>query len=232
MWNGSSVVAVVPARGGSKGIPRKNLAELGGKSLVRHAIDAALACDWVDLTVLSTDDQEIADEGVQAGIEVPSLRPAELATDLAPGHAVWRQAHLEAETREGSTFEISMLIQPTSPFRRSEDLRRCVELLDSGFDSATTVSVTPSHFAPEKTFLIDDSGTVKPYLPDAFQLTRQLIPTYYHLNGICYTARRDVILEHENVFSSNPGAVVVDRPLVNIDDPQDLELARWLWDRQ
>jgi CMP-N-acetylneuraminic acid synthetase len=76
------------------------------------------------------------------------------------------------------------------------------------------------------------SGGLRPYLPvDQFQPTRQLIPTYYHLNGACYAARREAIIDREHVLGDQTGAVVIDRPVVNIDDPFDLELARWLWAR-
>lgn len=228
-----TVLAVVPARGGSKGVPRKNLAELGGMSLVRRAVESALSLPWIDMTVLSTDDEEIADEGRKAGVEVPSLRPDELATDLASGYAVWRHAHLDAEARAGQTFDLSVLIQPTSPFRRGEDVEACADLVVGGmFDSAVTVSPTPAHFAPEKTMTLTESGGVRPYLSgDRFQPTRQLIPAYYHLNGICYAARRDVVTEREHVFGDRTGAVGIDRPMVNIDEPFDLELARWMWER-
>jgi len=227
------VLAVVPARGGSKGIPRKNLAELGGVSLVRRAVELTLSLLWIDMTVLSTDDEEIAEEGRKAGIEVPSLRPDELAADLASGYSVWRHAHLDAEARTGRVYDLSVLIQPTSPFRTAEDVEACVDLVvGNAFDSAVTISPTPAHFSPEKTMTLTSFGGVRPYLPaDQFQPTRQLIPTYYHLNGICYAARRDVIINREHVFGDRTGAVVIERSMVNIDDPFDLELARWLWER-
>jgi CMP-N,N'-diacetyllegionaminic acid synthase len=230
----NTVVAVIPARGGSKGVPRKNLADLGGRTLVRRAIDCALSLAWIDMTVLSTDDQGIADEGRRAGIEVPSLRPAELATDLASGYAAWRHAHLDAESRAGHRLDLSVLIQPTSPFREASDIEACVDLVLTGrFEAVVTVSPTPAHFAPEKTMVVDGAGHVQPYLSrQGFQGTRQLIPTYYNLNGICYVARRDVVLERENVFGDRTGALVIDRALVNIDDPLDLDFARWLWERR
>jgi CMP-N-acetylneuraminic acid synthetase len=184
--------------------------------------------------VLSTDDEEIAAEGLVAGIDVPSLRPEELATDLASGYSVWRHAHLDAEARAARAFDISILIQPTSPFRTVADVEACVDLVIGGeFDSAVTVSPNPAHFAPEKTMTLTRSGGVKPYLPsNQFQPTRQLIPSYYHLNGVCYAARRDVLLDHKHIFlSDRTGAVVIDRHLVNIDDPFDLKLARWLWEQ-
>lgn len=228
-----TALAVIPARGGSKGIPRKNLAELGGKSLVRLAIETVHKISWVDATVLSTDDQEIAAEGSSAGVNVPSLRPEELATDLASGLDVWRHAHLEAESRFGHHMDVSILVQPTSPFRRPEDIEACLDLLlRDSLDASVTVSPTPAHYAPEKTMLVTESGQLNPYLPDGFQSTRQLIPSYHHLNGVCYAARRDFLLERpDHLFGNRTGAVVIDRPMVNIDDAFDLELARWLWSK-
>ena len=96
-WRNRSVLAVVPARGGSKGIPRKNLAQIGGKSLVAHAAGLVAELDWLDGAVLSTDDHEIAEEGVRHGLSVPFLRPPDLATDTARGVDTWRHAWLASE---------------------------------------------------------------------------------------------------------------------------------------
>jgi len=186
------------------------------------------------MIVLSTDDEEIAQEGRRAGLDVPSLRPQELATDLASGYAVWRHALLDAEARSGRQFDLAVLAQPTSPFRRPSDVTACLSrLVDSRLDAVVTVSPTPAHFTPEKTMVVADDGLLQPYLTaERFQPTRQLIPSYYNLNGICYAARRDIVIERTHVFDDKTGAVVIDRPTVNIDDPLDLELARWLWERQ
>ena len=233
MRGGARVLAVIPARGGSKGVPRKNLARLGGSSLVARAISHAQALPWIDLVVLTTDDLELAEEGRRAGIEVPSLRPQELATDVASGFDVWRHAHLEAEDRTGSPFELSILLQPTSPFRQPRDIETCVALLlGSEFGVVTTISPTPSHYTPEKTMVMQDSGRVEPYLAAAgFQATRQLIPNYHHLNGAVYAARRQALMERDGIFDGATGAVVIDRTMVNIDEPLDLEWAQWLWER-
>jgi CMP-N-acetylneuraminic acid synthetase len=161
------------------------------------------------------------------------MRPSELATDLATGLSVWRHAVEQAELDMGTRYHLSVLLQPTSPFRRPDDVEACVELLvGSDFGLVTTVSPTPAHYSPEKTMVLDTSRRVEPYLtPSGFQPTRQLIPTYYHLNGICYAALREVILERDQLIGDDAGAVVIDRPMVNIDEPFDLELAGWLWER-
>lgn len=112
-----TVLAVVPARGGSKGIPRKNLRTIGGRSLVAHA-------DWIDAAVFSTDDAEIAEEGRHNGLKVSFMRPPRLAHDRAGSIAVWRHAWLASESHFGARFDLSVLLEPTSPMRRPEDVER------------------------------------------------------------------------------------------------------------
>jgi len=131
-WNSLSVLAVVPARGGSKGIPDKNLRKVGGWSLIEHSARTAAALSWIDRTVLSTDDEKIAEEGRRCGLEVPFLRPAALAGDLSPTVEAWRHAWLESEEHFGRRFDISLLLQPTTPLRRPEDVERTVRVMVEG----------------------------------------------------------------------------------------------------
>lgn len=230
----SRVLAIIPARGGSKGISGKNLAEVGGVPLVKRAILMAFETESIDEIFLTTDDPAIADIGREAGLEVPALRPAHLATDHSSGFEVWRYAHTVTERRLGTKFEASVLLQPTNPFGLPTDVELCLNLvLSEGFEGATTVSRTPAHYSPEKTMVLGQSNRLEPYLSvEGFQATRQFIPDYYHLNGICYAARRETILDESPFFRHRIGAVTIDRNTVNIDDPHDLEVARWLWTRQ
>lgn len=229
MFSGSSVLAVIPARGGSKGIPGKNLAILGGKSLVGHAAELAHSLDWLDQVVLSTDDPEIAAEAGRWDLQVVD-RPMQLATDEASNVLVWRHAWLECEVRTGSRFDLGVLLQPTSPLRTTDDVTGCVRLLLSeGRDAAVTVSPTPGHFTPEKTLKIDEDNELTPYLRDGIVDIRQKIPRYYFLNGYCYAALRHRVVDKKRVHGPNTGAVIIDRPVVNIDEPFDLKMAHWLW---
>ena len=133
-WKGRSVLAVIPARGGSKGIPRKNLCKVGGLSLIAHVARTTRALGWIDRAVLTTDDQEMAEEGQKHGLEVPFMRPDELATDSAGPSEMWRHAWTESEKHFGCEFDVSLLLQPTTPLRRLEEVERTVEPLD--FDDA------------------------------------------------------------------------------------------------
>ena len=229
-FRGRTVLAVVPARGGSRGIPRKNLCKLGGLSLVARAGRVAGALGFVDCAILSTDDEEIAEEGRRVGLEVPFLRPPELSGDRASALDTWRHAWLEAEARQGQRFEISVWLEPTSPLRRPEDVTRTVEALCSGGrNAAMTVSRIPGHFTPERTLCVEADGRVRPFVPEGFSYTaRQAVPPRYHRNGLAYAATREGVLEAGQAVWDDCVAVVVDRPVANVDEVIDLEWAAFL----
>lgn len=230
---GMSVLAVIPARGGSKSIPRKNLQPVAGLSLIGHAARTVNSLSWIDRAILSTDDAEIAAEGERHGLEVPFLRPDALASDRAKSVDMWRHALLAAEEHYGTRFDISILIEPTSPLRRPEDLTRTVAaMLDADSAAAATFSRTPAHYTPHKTLTVDAQGRIGFYLSDHPPVTlRQEIPAYYHRNGVCYAVRRSTLVDGGTIIERDCVAVVIDRPLVNIDEPIELELAEFLLGR-
>jgi CMP-N-acetylneuraminic acid synthetase len=146
MMEGRTVLAVVPARGGSKAIPRKNLKTVGGVSLVGRAAQVAAALPFIDAALISTDDPEIAAEAKAHGLEAPFMRPPELSGDTATSVDMWRHAWLAAEAHYGKRFDLSVLLEPTSPLRRPEDVERTLRaLIDAGAPAAATVSPTPAH---------------------------------------------------------------------------------------
>jgi CMP-N-acetylneuraminic acid synthetase len=227
---GLAVLAVVPARGGSKGIPRKNLRTVGGVSLVGRAACVLAALPWIDAAVLSTDDDEIAEEGRRHGLDVPFRRPPELSGDGATSVDMWRHAWLAAERHYGRTFDLSVLLEPTSPLRTPEDVERTVRtLVEGGYPAAATVSPTPAHFSPHKTLTISMDETIGFYLEGGQRYSlRQSIPRYYHRNGICYAVTREHLVDEGLIIDRDAAAVVVERPVVNVDEPFDLDLAEWL----
>jgi len=231
---GLEVLAVVPARGGSRGIPRKNLQQLDGSSLVERAAKVALSSPSVTLAVLSTDDDEIAAAGRAAGLEVPFTRPAELATDDATAVDTWRHAWLETESAFGRRFEVSVLLEPSSPLRRVEDVETTVGALLAGPNrAAATFSRTPAHFTPNKSFTIDERGHAAHFLSvEASPSIRQRIPAQYHRNGLCYAVRREPFMESGTIVEVECAVVVTERRVSNIDEPFDLEVARWLLERE
>jgi len=232
-YQGLKVLAVVPARGGSKSIPRKNLRQVSGQSLLARAAQAARALPWIDRAVLSTDDEEIRLEGLRYGLEVPFMRPDYLAGDLSTSAEMWRHAWLASEEHYGLLFDMSILLEPTSPLRRPEDIERTVAaLLEGNHQAAATISKAPAHFTPHKCLTVDSQGRIGFYLTDGASFSlRQKIPTYYYRNGVCYAVRRETMINGGYILEKDCAAVIINRPLVNIDEPFDLELAEFLMNR-
>jgi len=232
-WNGLSVLAVIPARGGSKGIPNKNLRQVGGRSLIEHTARTAAALGWIDRSVLSTDDEKIAEEGRRCGLDVPFMRPAELADDLASAIEAWRHAWLASEEHYGCRFDISVLLQPTTPLRRAEDVERTLRMMvEGGHRAAAAVSRVPGHYIPEKIVELDERGCLALYCEQSTTLTaRQAFPTYYSRNGVCYSATRDAVVDDRDPVKNDCVGVVIDEPVANIDDPLELEWAEFLAQR-
>jgi len=228
-YKGYNILAVIPARGGSKGIPRKNLCKVDGISLVARAVKIAKSLTWIDKVVLSTDDREIAEEGRKYGAEVPFLRPSELAGDISKSVDVWRHALIEVEKYYNTSFEISILLEPTSPFREPRHMEEVVEkLVEGGYDSVLTVSETDSKGHPLKQMVIKDNRVG--YYDDAGKdiIARQQLTPVYHRNGVAYAIMRKCLVEQKTIIGANASAVIIDEPLVNIDTEQDLEKAQSL----
>lgn len=233
-WDGLSVLAVVPARGGSKGVPRKNLRQVGGLSLIGWAAKTIAALPWVDHGVISTDDAEMADEARARGLDAPFMRPDEFATDMASSTGMWQHAWLESEAHYGTRFDVSILLQPTTPLRRADDVTRTVKaMVEGGHGAAATLSQVPGHFTPQKCLTLDDEGVIGFFMDGGAQYAnRQLIPDYYHRNGVCYAVTRETLIDHGNIVEDDCVGVMIDGFVVNIDEPFELELAEFMLARE
>ena len=163
-------------------------------------------------------------------------RPHYLATDDATSHHVWKHAFHVAEEHYKETFTISILLEPTSPLRRVSDLFETVlKVASGGYSAAITVSPTPASYTPHKTLELNQDGILKFYREDGKNFSlRQKIPQYYHRNGVCYAAKRETLLDEKlnTIIESDCAGVVIDQPVVNIDEPIDLEYAAWLLSRR
>ena len=226
----SLVLGLVPARGGSKGIPGKNLRPLAGKSLLSYTAAAAQDSGVLDRVVLTTDSQEIAEARRALGLEVPWLRPPELAGDDAPMLPVVRHA-VGALEQAGWTPDIVVLLQPTAPLRRPEHLRRAVELLRQS-DASSVVSVVeiPAHFRPAYALHVVD-GRLEFVLPQGRMLgRRQDAPRAYSRDGTVYAFWRDQAMDGDDIYGERCLPLVLGRhESVNLDDPEDwLEAERRL----
>jgi CMP-N-acetylneuraminic acid synthetase len=226
---GQQVLAVVPARAGSTGIRGKNLRPVAGTPLVETAGRVAAQLDWIDYAVLSTDGVEIARAGERAGLRVPFMRPDALATDTAVAIDVWRHAWTACEQHVGCRFDLSILLEPTSPMRTPQDVERTVEMmLKGGYDSAATVSPIPAKFSAERAVNLSSQGALSLNAdPDLANGPRQAIPIRYSRNGICYVVTREALLERGLILGEHCLGVVIERPVINIDEPHELAFADW-----
>jgi N-acylneuraminate cytidylyltransferase len=225
-----NVVAAVFARGGSKGVPRKNLRLLGGKSLLAHAIESARGSAFVGRVIVSTDDPEIAAAAAEAGAEVPFLRPAELAGDNSPEWLAWQHA-LRAL---GPGVDVMVSVPTTSPLRATEDIDACIRLL-LGSDSDVVLTVKPAERSPYFNMVGRDAeGLVRPLMTLPVPVTRrQDAPPVFDLTTVAYAVRPGFVLSATGMFQGRVRAVVVptERAL-DIDTELDLAFAEFLLQRQ
>lgn len=223
------VVAFIFARGGSKGVPRKNLQMLGDKPLLAWSIDAARACPSVARVIVSTDDAEIADAAHRHGAEVPFMRPAELAGDRSPEWLAWQHA-VRTLRGMGDPFDAFLSVPTTSPLRAVEDLTNCLTELASD-DCDAVISMTSAARSPYFNMVRRDAdGSVKLAITGSASVTnRQEAPALFDITTVCYAARPDYILSAQSLLQGRVKAIVVpkDRAL-DIDDQTDLDFARFL----
>ena len=226
----SRVLGLVPARGGSKGIPRKNIRPLGGKPLLQYTIESARSARLLDRIVLSTDDPEIAEVGRRCGVEVPFERPAELARDATPTLLVVQHALRWFEQR-GELFDAVCILQPTSPIRAPGTIDACVDLLESkGVDTVITVLPVPAEHNPHWVFFQGPEGLLRLSTGERSPISRrQDLPAAFHREGSVYVTRRNVILEDQTILGSRVLGYQIDPDRsVNLDDPEDWERAERL----
>lgn len=222
------IVAVIPARGGSKGILGKNIRELAGKPLIAYTVEAALKSKTLKRVVVSTDDVKIAEVAKSYGVEVPFLRPAELAKDDTPSLLVIQHAVKYMEEDEGHELDVVVVLQPTSPLRSERYIDEAVEkLLGTGADSVITVCEVRHH--PFWSFTAKGER-LYPFVEEGITVSRrQDLPEIYAVNGAVYAVRRDVLFEQNSVFGRDTRAVVMlYEESIDIDDYFDLFVAEMM----
>lgn len=224
------VLGVVPARSGSRGIPRKNVRLLGGKPLLQYTAEAASRATKITRTILSTDDPEIAAIGRRCGLEVPFLRPAELAKDETPTLRVIQHA-IEWLEMHGDAYDAVCLLEPTSPFRRADTIDACVNLLAEGIaDAVVTVRPIPAHFNPHWVYFRAQDGTLHLSTGESEPISRrQDLPPAYCRDGCVYATKRDVIMKEDSIYGRRLVGYIVDTDrTINIDTLDDWVLAERL----
>jgi CMP-N,N'-diacetyllegionaminic acid synthase len=215
--------ALIPARGGSKGIPRKNIKIIAGKPLIVWTIEAALRSSLLSAVVVSTDDPEIAEIARQAGAQVPFMRPAELARDQSSGlepvlHAMDQMPQCDS----------LLVLQPTSPLRTTEDIDGCLSLV-AQTEAPSVVSVTEADTHPYWTYRLNADRTMVRFVDAAPIARRQDLPAIFALNGAMYFAETNWLRRTGSLVSSETLAYVMPRDhSVDLDTPFDWKFAELL----
>ena len=223
MINGQRVLALIPARGGSKGLPGKNIRNLGGKPLVAWSIEQALRARHVDAVLVSTDSEEIAEVARCYGAAVPFLRPAELATDEAPTFPVVAHALEHYRTHERIAFAYTVLMEATSPLREEGDIDRMLERLDAHaatFDSIVSLGEVSEHPSILKRLVGEG---IAPYVPELKQATRRQDsePAYFPY-CVAYIAKTAALLEERTFYTRRCMSYIIKRyQHYEIDDVHD-----------
>lgn len=216
------ILVVVPARGGSKGVPRKNLRKVDGVALVARVGHLVSDLDFVDRAVVSTDDDEIAGVAEAAGLVAPFRRPASLSGDRIGDLEVLTHALETLERADGVVYDIVVMLQPTSPLRRAEHVHSVVSrLVEGGFDAVWTVGPTDLKYHPRKQLALDADRLVFHHPAGAEVIARQQLEPVYHRDGVAYAITRECLLVQKSILGKNASAVIVDEPMLSIDTEED-----------
>jgi CMP-N,N'-diacetyllegionaminic acid synthase len=224
---------LIPARGGSKGIPGKNIRPLNGKSLIRYSIDTAREITKDEFICVSTDSEEIRQNALDYGLTVPFMRPAELATDTAGTHEVVVHALDWYKTNRSMTFDSVVLLQPTSPIRRQSDVAKAIELFTDECDMVVSVSAVRSNLQAT-CFKEDAAGYLHhAFTPPATEFRRQDAAPMFQLNGSIYVMRVSSLMKSPpSGFARVKKLEMAPEFSVDIDEPFDWDLCEFLLQRK
>ncbi|MDI1347563.1 MAG: acylneuraminate cytidylyltransferase family protein [Pseudolabrys sp.] len=232
MIHGRTVLAVVPARGGSKGIPLKNLREVGGRSLIARVGDIVGGVPEVDRAIVSTDHALIKSAAESVGLAAPYMRPESISGDRIGDFDVLLHALESTEALDGNKYDIVVMLQPTSPLRTSEQVSATIRMLvDGSWDSVWTVSETDTKAHPLKQLTVVD-GVLNYYdTRGADIIARQQLQPVFHRNGIAYAITRECLVKQRSIKGHRAGALVIQGPHLSIDTEEDIALVEWFLSR-
>ena len=216
------ILAIIPARGGSKGLLGKNIKPLLGKPLVAWTIERAKNSKYIDKVIVSTDDKEIAEISRKYGAEVPFLRPKELARDDSPTIDVIMHA-IDWFEKRGEYFDIVVLLEPTSPLRKEDDLDNAIELFIKNIDKADSlISIGEVHLENPHNMKKIEDGYVKPFIKDKNFYQRQQLPKVYFPYGVVYLSETDTLKKYKTFYQERTIPYFIERwQNYEIDDIYD-----------
>lgn len=227
MINGNKIIAIIPARGGSKGLPGKNIRILGGKPLIAWTIEAAHGSRYLDRVILSSDDDEIISVAAEYKCDIPFKRDSNLAADDTPSIEVVIDA-----LKRCPGYDWVVLLQPTSPLRTFEDIDRTIEQLAT-LNASACVTVCEAEQSPYWMFVLGDEARLLPIIPASNFTRRQDLPPAYVLNGAVYIARIDWLLNERTFLSKDTVAYIMPSARsIDIDTEQDIHNIRFVTSAQ
>ena len=229
-----SVVAFIFARGGSKGLPGKNIRPFQGKPLIAWSIEQALAVKRINRVIISTDSEDIADVALKYGAEVPFTRPAELASDNSPEWLAWRHALTYMLETDGKLPEVMLSLPATAPLRLPIDIENCLDKYSEG-DVDMVITVNDAHRSPYFNMVKSNAdGTVGMVIPPLSAIARrQDAPKVFDMTTVAYVARPEFVMTHNSVFEGRVRAVHVPvARAIDIDTLLDFQIAEYLLNRR
>jgi CMP-N-acetylneuraminic acid synthetase len=220
------ILAIIPARGGSKRVPNKNIKELGGKPLIAYSIDHAKQSKYITRTIVSTDSPEILEIAKSFGAEAPFLRPEELAQDSTPDLPVFQHALLWMKENENYVPDIVVQLRPTSPLRKVEDVDRAIELLINNPEADSVRTVIEPVSSPYKMYKIDDAGFLDPLIKtedksEVYNQPDQQLPKVYRHIGTADVIWSKTILENNQMSGKKILPLILDKAYSGINTPED-----------
>lgn len=221
------IVAIICARGGSKGVPRKNIRLLCGKPLIVHTIEVAMKCKLIDRVIVSTEDPEIARIARVNGAEVPFLRPKELALDNAPKLPVLKHAIQFLESELKYVPDIIVDLDPTSPLRTEKDVENCIRMVEEGADNVFSVTEARRNPYFNMVEIINNKVQLvkKPARP---VFGRQEAPKVYDMNASIYVWKRDALMNNDSIFLENTKVYIMPNWALDIDTETDFEFVEFI----
>lgn len=226
------MLAVIPARGGSKGVPGKNIRELAGKPLVVYTIEAAINSGVFEKVIVSTDSMEIADIARKSGAEVPFIRPEEISGDFASSDEVIKHA-VDFLEDKGDIFTEVCKLQPTSPLRNATHIKEAYKLFQEK-EADFIVSVCECEHSPLWSGKLRDDLSMDDFIKDEIKLAcRQKLTTFYRLNGAIYMAKMDAFKREHSFFGANGYAYLMrQKDSIDIDSELDFKIAECIMGEQ
>ena len=226
MYKNKTILAIVPARGNSKGIKNKNLKKIKGFSLVEHAGNILKRISWIDYSIISSDSDKIIKAAKKSNLECIFKRPKNISGDRIGDHAVIEHALKTVEKLKKNKIDIILLIQPTSPLRKVIHIKNVIKkIIDKKLDSVWTISKVDLKFHPLKQLTLQNNILSHYNEKGKSIIARQQLNNTYYRNGVAYAVTRKLVLKNKNLIGNKSSGYLINTPQVSIDTLKDLKLA-------